>query len=193
VTVGKHSYPLPKLFLVMATQNPLENEGTYPLPEAQLDRFLMHLNLDYPSADTERQILRQSRNEALTHQLPTIEPVVQADVFSAREQAMELYLAEPLESYIVEIIMATRQPERYSPELAKWLEYGVSPRASISLERCARARAWLHQRDFVSPEDIQAVAPNVLRHRLLLSYQAQAEGISADHVINHILSQVAVP
>ncbi|WP_076537169.1 MoxR family ATPase [Shewanella sp. UCD-KL21] len=193
VTVGKHSYPLPKLFLVMATQNPLENEGTYPLPEAQLDRFLMHLNLDYPSADTERQILRQSRNEALTHQLPTIEPVVQADVFSAREQAMELYLAEPLESYIVEIIMATRQPARYSPELAKWLEYGVSPRASISLERCARARAWLHQRDFVSPEDIQAVAPNVLRHRLLLSYQAQAEGISADHVINHILSQVAVP
>ncbi|PMG51768.1 MoxR family ATPase [Shewanella sp. 10N.286.52.B9] len=193
VTVGKHSYPLPKLFLVMATQNPLENEGTYPLPEAQLDRFLMHLNLDYPSADTERQILRQSRNEALTHQLPTIEPVVQADVFSAREQAMELYLAEPLESYIVEIIMATRQPERYSPELAKWLEYGVSPRASISLERCARARAWLHQRDFVSPEDIQAVAPNILRHRLLLSYQAQAEGISADHVINHILSQVAVP
>ncbi|WP_144213955.1 AAA family ATPase [Shewanella donghaensis] len=193
VTVGKHSYPLPKLFMVMATQNPLENEGTYPLPEAQLDRFLMHLSLDYPSADTERQILRQSRKEALTDELPTIDPVAQSDVFAAREQAMELYLAEPLESYIVEIIMATRQPERYSPELAKWLEYGVSPRASISLERCARARAWLHQRDFVSPEDIQAVAPNVLRHRLLLSYQAEAEGITADHVINHILSQVAVP
>ncbi|MCC4834604.1 MoxR family ATPase [Shewanella sp. 10N.7] len=193
VTVGKNSYPLPDLFLVMATQNPLENEGTYPLPEAQLDRFLMHLNLDYPSADTERKILRQSRNEAVTKQLPTIEPVAQSDVFAAREQAMGLYLAEPLESYIVEIIMATRQPERYSPELAKWLEYGVSPRASISLERCARARAWLQERDFVSPEDIQAVAPNVLRHRLLLSYQAQAEGINADHVINHILSQVAVP
>ena len=193
VTVGKNSYALPDLFLVMSTQNPLENEGTYPLPEAQLDRFLMHLNLDYPSAETEREILRQSRKEAVTKKLPTIDPVVQSDVFAAREQAMELYLAEPLESYIVEIIMATRQPERYSPELAKWLEYGVSPRASISLERCARARAWLQERDFVSPEDIQAVAPNVLRHRLLLSYQAQAEGINADHVINHILSQVAVP
>ncbi|WP_350432913.1 MoxR family ATPase [Shewanella sp. H8] len=193
VTVGKHSYPLPELFLVMATQNPLENEGTYPLPEAQLDRFLMHLNLDYPSAETEFEILRQSRNEAKTHQLPTIEPVAQADVFAARDQALEIYLAEPLEKYIVEIVMATRQPSRYSAELAKWLEYGVSPRATISLERCARARAWLYERDFVSPEDIQAVAPNVLRHRLLLSYQAQAEGVTADQVIDHILSQVAVP
>ncbi|MGL5361230.1 MAG: AAA family ATPase, partial [Shewanella sp.] len=109
------------------------------------------------------------------------------------DQAMEIYLAEPLEKYIVEIVMATREPSRYSEELAKWLEYGVSPRATISLERCARARAWLHERDFVSPEDIQAVAPNVLRHRLLLSYQAQAQGVGRDHVINHILSQVAVP
>jgi MoxR-like ATPase len=193
VTVGKHSYPLPPLFLVMATQNPLENEGTYPLPEAQLDRFLMHLNLDYPNAETECEILRQSRKEAKTHQLPTIDPVAQADVFAARDQALDIYLAEPLEKYIVEIIMATRQPARYGADLAKWLEYGVSPRATISLERCARARAWLYERDFVSPEDIQAVAPNVLRHRLLLSYQAQAEGITADQVIDHILSQVAVP
>ncbi|ABE54813.1 ATPase associated with various cellular activities, AAA_3 [Shewanella denitrificans OS217] len=193
VTVGKTSYPLPKLFLVMATQNPLENEGTYPLPEAQLDRFLMHINLDYPSGETEKQILRQSRQEAITHTLPTTEPVAQADVFAARDQAMGLYLAEPLEDYIVEIVMATREPARYSPDLAKWLEYGVSPRATIALERCARARAWLHNRDFVSPEDIQAVAPNVLRHRLLLSYQAQAEGVTPDRVINHILSQVAVP
>jgi MoxR-like ATPase len=193
VTVGKTSYQLPKLFLVMATQNPLENEGTYPLPEAQLDRFLMHINLDYPSAETEKQILRQSRQEAISHTLPTTEPVAQADVFAARDQAMALYLAEPLENYIVEIVMATREPLRYSPDLAKWLEYGVSPRATIALERCARARAWLHERDFVSPEDIQAVAPNVLRHRLLLSYQAQAEGVTPDRVINHILSQVAVP
>jgi MoxR-like ATPase len=193
VTVGKTSYQLPKLFLVMATQNPLENEGTYPLPEAQLDRFLMHINLDYPSAETEKQILRQSRQEAITHKLPSIDPVAQADVFAARDQAMGLYLAEPLENYIVEIVMATREPLRYSPDLAKWLEYGVSPRATIALERCARARAWLHERDFVSPEDIQAVAPNVLRHRLLLSYQAQAEGVTPDRVINHILSQVAVP
>ncbi|WP_394129838.1 AAA family ATPase [Shewanella maritima] len=193
VTVGKNSYPLPPLFLVMATQNPLENEGTYPLPEAQLDRFLMHLNLDYPSAETEFEILRQSRTEAKTQQLPTMEPISQADIFAAREQALDIYLAEPLEKYIVEIIMATRQPQKYSDELASWLEYGVSPRATISLERCARARAWVHNRDFVSPEDVQAVAGNVLRHRLLLSYQAQAEGINAEHVINHILSLVAVP
>ena len=193
VTVGKTSYKLPKLFLVMATQNPLENEGTYPLPEAQLDRFLMHLNLDYPSAATEIEILRQSRKEAQTHKQLKMEPISQADVFAARDAALQVHLAESLEKYIVDIVMATRQPQRYSDKLASWLEYGVSPRASISLERCARARAWLQERDFVSPEDIQAVAPNVLRHRLLLSYQAQAEGISADDVINEIISLVAVP
>ncbi|QSX32316.1 MoxR family ATPase [Shewanella avicenniae] len=193
VTVGKHSYKLPKLFLVMATQNPLENEGTYPLPEAQLDRFLMHLNLDYPSAETELEIMRLSRNEAKTQQIERITPIPQEQVFAARKQALEIYLAEPLERYIVDIITATRQPQRFSDQLAKWLEYGVSPRATQSIERCARARAWLKQRDFVSPEDIQAVVPNVLRHRLLLSYQAQAEGVSRDEVINHILSQVAVP
>ena len=193
VTVGKTSYKLPKLFLVMATQNPLENEGTYPLPEAQLDRFLMHLNLDYPSAATEIEILRQSRKEAQTHKQLKMEPISQADVFAARDAALQVHLAESLEKYIVDIVMATRQPQRYSDKLASWLEYGVSPRASISLERCARARAWLQERDFVSPEDIQAVAPNVLRHRLLLSYQAQAEGVSADDVINEIISLVAVP
>ncbi|MCZ4338759.1 AAA family ATPase [Shewanella colwelliana] len=193
VTVGKHSYKLPKLFLVMATQNPLENEGTYPLPEAQLDRFLMHLNLDYPSAETEFKIMRLSRNEALSHDIPTVKPIVQDEIFAARAAALAIYLAEPLEQYIVSIVMATRQPQQYSDSLANWLEYGVSPRATISIERCARARAWLMGRDFVSPEDIQAVVPNVLRHRLLLSYQAQAEGISADQVISHILSQVAVP
>ncbi|NRD74377.1 MoxR family ATPase [Shewanella sp. VB17] len=193
VTVGKNSYKLPELFLVMATQNPLENEGTYPLPEAQLDRFLMHLNLDYPSAETEFEIMRMSRKEALKQDAPTVTPIIQKDIFVARNESLELYLAEPLEHYIVDIIMATRQPQKFSDELASWLEYGVSPRATLALERCARARAWLYERDFVSPEDIQAVAPNVLRHRLLLSYQAQAEGITSDHVINHILSQVAVP
>ncbi|QDF74912.1 MULTISPECIES: AAA family ATPase [Shewanella] len=193
VTVGKQSYKLPKLFLVMATQNPLENEGTYPLPEAQLDRFLMHLNLDYPSAETEFEIMRLSRSEAITQQLPKVAPIAQEEVFAARKAALDIYLAEPLEQYIVNIVMATRQPQQYSDQLANWLEYGVSPRATISIERCARARAWLMERDFVSPEDIQAVVPNVLRHRLLLSYQAQAEGVSADQVIDHILSQVAVP
>ncbi|MCL2919516.1 AAA family ATPase [Shewanella litorisediminis] len=193
VTVGKKSYKLPKFFLVMATQNPLENEGTYPLPEAQLDRFLMHLNLDYPDAQTERLILKLSRNEALQGELPSVEPIAQADIFEARTEALELYLAEPLEQYIVDIIMATREGHKYSEELGNWLDYGISPRASQALERCARARAWLDGRDFVSPEDIQAVAPNVLRHRLLLSFRAQAEGVSADTVIDHILSQVAVP
>ncbi|MFV7769800.1 AAA family ATPase [Shewanella marisflavi] len=193
VTVGKQSYKLPKLFLVMATQNPLENEGTYPLPEAQLDRFLMHLNLDYPNAETEFEIMRLSRSEAITQQLPKVAPIAQDEVFAARKAALDIYLAEPLEQYIVNIVMATRQPQQYSDQLANWLEYGVSPRATISIERCARARAWLMERDFVSPEDIQAVVPNVLRHRLLLSYQAQAEGVSADQVIDHILSQVAVP
>ncbi|RLV60354.1 MoxR family ATPase [Parashewanella curva] len=193
VTVGKNSYKLPNLFLVMATQNPLENEGTYPLPEAQLDRFLMHLNLDYPSAETEMEILRQSRKEAQTHQLPSMEPISQADIFSARDAALDIYLAEPLEKYIIDIVMATRQPQHFNEELAQWIEYGVSPRATISLERCARARAWLQERDYVSPEDIQAVAGNVLRHRILLSYQAQAEGISTDDVIQKVLSLVAVP
>ncbi|WP_133407526.1 AAA family ATPase [Parashewanella tropica] len=193
VTVGKNSYKLPELFLVMATQNPLENEGTYPLPEAQLDRFLMHLSLDYPSAETEMEILRQSRKEAQTHQLPSMEPISQTDIFAARDAALDIYLAEPLEKYIIDIVMATRQPQGFSEELAQWIEYGVSPRATISLERCARARAWLQERDYVSPEDIQAVAGNVLRHRILLSYQAQAEGISTDDVIQKVISLVAVP
>lgn len=193
VTVGKSSYPLPKLFLVMATQNPLENEGTYPLPEAQLDRFLMHLNLDYPSRETEFEIMRLSRNEALKQPLASIEPIIEKDIFEARAEALEIYLAEPLEHYIVDLVMATRQPELYSDKLASYLEYGVSPRATLALERCARARAWLYERDFVSPEDIQAVVANVLRHRLLLSYQAQAEGISAEQVIELVLSLVAVP
>lgn len=193
VTVGKNSYKLPELFLVMATQNPLENEGTYPLPEAQLDRFLMHLNLDYPSAETELEILRLSRNEALHAQLPSIEAISQSEIFTARTEALKIYLADTLEQYIVDIVMATRQPQRYSDELASFLDYGVSPRATQSLERCARARAWLNDRDFVTPEDIQAVATNVLRHRLLLSYHAQAQGVSRDAVINQILSLVAVP
>ncbi|QSX39578.1 AAA family ATPase [Shewanella cyperi] len=193
VTVGKKSYKLPPFFLVMATQNPLENEGTYPLPEAQLDRFLMHLNLDYPDAQTEREIMRLSRSEALHQAPPQMDPIAQADIFEARTEALELYLAEPLEQYIVDIVMATREGHKYSEELGNWLSYGVSPRATQALERCARARAWLNERDFVAPEDIQAVAPNVLRHRMLLSYQAQAEGINADAVIAHILSQVAVP
>ncbi|WP_298441157.1 MoxR family ATPase [uncultured Ferrimonas sp.] len=193
ITVGKTSYPLPKLFLVMATQNPIENEGTYPLPEAQLDRFLLHLSLDYPDADTELQILALSRNEAQHEALTRPQPLTEAELFAARGAALKLYLAPQLEHYIVALTMATRRPAQLDEQLGQWLQWGVSPRASIALERCARARAWIHGRDYVAPEDIQAVAPNVLRHRILLSYQAEAEGISKDQVIARLLKLVAVP
>ncbi len=193
ITVGKRSYPLPKLFLVMATQNPIENEGTYPLPEAQLDRFLLHLALDYPNAETEREILALSRNEAMSAPLSAPEPLSEAELFGARRQALDLYLAPQLEGYMVDLVMATRSPSRYDDTLASWIQWGVSPRATIALERCARARAWICGRDYVAPEDIQAVAPNVLRHRILLSYQAEAEGVDADQVIHRILKLVAVP
>ncbi|SHI08891.1 AAA family ATPase [Ferrimonas marina] len=193
ITVGKRSYTLPKLFLVMATQNPIENEGTYPLPEAQLDRFLLHLSLDYPDAETELEILALSRNEAQQGNLATPQPLNEQELFAIRDEALRLYMAPQMEQYIVALVMATRQPKRYDETLADWIQWGVSPRASIALERCARARAWLHGRDYVAPEDVQAVAPNVLRHRILLSYQAEAEGIDKDQVINRILKLVAIP
>ncbi|BDY06132.1 MoxR family ATPase [Ferrimonas sp. YFM] len=192
ITVGKTSYPLPKLFLVLATQNPIENEGTYPLPEAQLDRFLLHLSLDYPGPEVERQILALSRQEALSEPPKPPQPLTQQEIFNARTQALELYLAPQLEGYMVQLIDATRSPQKYDDELARYLEWGVSPRATIALERCSRARAWLSGRDYVSPEDIQAVLPNVLRHRLLLSYQAEAEGITPDAIISRIIKQVAL-
>ncbi|QDP01776.1 AAA family ATPase [Thalassotalea sp. PS06] len=192
VTVGKTTYQLPDLFLVMATQNPLEQEGTYPLPEAQLDRFLMHLEIDYPDAASELDILRLNRGEALKQKSEPNTIIAQETIFAARREVMEIYLAPVLEQYIVDLIMATRQPEKYDAQLANWLAYGASPRATIALDRCARARAWLNGRDFVSPEDIQAVFHNVLRHRLLLTYQAEAEGISTNKVLDHILNLVAV-
>ncbi|TKB44073.1 AAA family ATPase [Thalassotalea mangrovi] len=192
VTVGKTTYQLPELFLVMATQNPLEQEGTYPLPEAQLDRFLMHLEIDYPDAKSELEILRLNRGEALQQKRLPETVITQDTIFSARREVLEIYLAPVLEQYIVDLIMATRQPDKYDEQLASWLAYGASPRATIALDRCARARAWLHGRDFVSPEDVQAVFHNVLRHRLLLTYQAEAEGITTNKVLDHVLNLVAV-
>ncbi|MDN3651644.1 MoxR family ATPase [Thalassotalea ponticola] len=192
VTVGKTTYKLPELFLVMATQNPLEQEGTYPLPEAQLDRFLMHLNIDYPDAQAELAILRLNRQEARDDEALARINLTQRDIFKARKQVLDIYLADSLEQYIVDLIMATRQGEKYDDNLAKWLAYGASPRATIALERCARARAWLNGRDFVSPEDIQAVFHNTLRHRLLLTYQAEADGITTDQVLDKILECVAL-
>ncbi len=193
VTVGRNTYKLPELFLVMATQNPLEQEGTYPLPEAQLDRFLLHLKVDYPDSKTELEILRLTRAEARHEQGAPVTPISQTDIFNARQDILKLHLAESLEQYIVQLIMASRQPAAYSDKLANWIGYGASPRATIALDRCARARAWLNERDFVTPEDIQAVFHNVLRHRLILTYAAEAEGISTDHVLDEILQQVAVP
>ncbi|KGK00741.1 AAA family ATPase [Thalassotalea sp. ND16A] len=192
VTVGKTTYQLPELFLVMATQNPLEQEGTYPLPEAQLDRFLMHLEIDYPNAASELEILRLNRGEALAKKKAPVTTISQEEIFTARKETLEIYLAPVLEQYIVDLIMATRQGEKYDDNLAKWLAYGASPRATIALDRCSRARAWLNGRDFVSPEDIQAVFHNALRHRLMLTYQAEAEGITTNQVLDRILSLVAV-
>jgi MoxR-like ATPase len=193
ITVGRTTYQLPELFLVMATQNPIEQEGTYPLPEAQLDRFLMHVSIDYPGAEVEREILALNRNEALAESKVTAPSLQQNEIIAARKECLQIYLAPQLEEYIVQIIMATRRPETLEGELKNWITYGASPRATIALERCARARAWLHGRDFVSPEDIMSVTPNVLRHRLILSYEAESEGVTPDMVIDNILTLVAVP
>lgn len=192
ITVGRKTYPLPELFLVMATQNPLEQEGTYPLPEAQLDRFLMHLEIDYPDATAELEILKLNRGEALKIEKPPVKEISQSDIFAARKAVMQIHMAPAVENYIVDLIMATRTPEKYDDKLKQWLAYGASPRATIALDRCARARAWLNNRDFVSPEDVQAVFHNVLRHRILMTYQAEAEGISSNQLLDRLLSLVAV-
>jgi len=192
ITVGRNTYPLPELFLVMATQNPIEQEGTYPLPEAQLDRFLMHVEIGYPDAAAELEILKLNRGEALKIEKQSVKEITQADIFAAREQVMQIHMAPAVENYIVELIMATRNPEKYDDKLKQWLAYGASPRATIALDRCARARAWLNNRDFVSPEDVQAVFHNVLRHRIIMTYQAEAEGISSNQLLDHLLSLVAV-
>jgi MoxR-like ATPase len=193
VTVGKNTYPLSDLFMVMATQNPLEQEGTYPLPEAQLDRFLLHLSIDYPGAEHELDILRLTRGEAISDKQATTQQISQSELFAARKAILGLYLAEPLEKYLVQLIVATREAADLDEQLGRWIEYGASPRATIALDKCARAHAWLEGRDFVAPDDIQAVLHNVLRHRIILSYEAQADGISKDDVISRILELVAVP
>ncbi|KJG02252.1 AAA family ATPase [Photobacterium angustum] len=191
ITAGRKTYSLPELFLVMATQNPIEQEGTYPLPEAQLDRFLLQLNVDYPSAESELEILRLNRGEALGIEKAEPVHISQHDIFAARKEVLNIHMAEDVEHYIIRLVMATRQSEKFSSQLKDWLQMGVSPRATLALDRCARAHAWLSGRDFVTPEDIQTMAYPVLRHRLLLSYEAQAEGIAADRVIEELISQVA--
>ncbi|WP_027147179.1 AAA family ATPase [Methylobacter marinus] len=196
ITVGQATYPLPQLFMVMATQNPIEQEGTYPLPEAQLDRFLLHVKIDYPQAEHEKSILHLARNEARLESVKNnakFEPIDQKTLFEARNEVLDLYMADSLEDYLLQLVLATRNPGVYGKDLAGWLQYGASPRASIALDRCSRAKAWLAQRDFVSPEDIQDMAYDVLRHRLILSYEAEAEGITTDHFIRELIARVAVP
>ncbi len=192
VSVGSETYDLPALFLVMATQNPIEQEGTYPLPEAQLDRFLLHVNVDYPDADAETRILRLTRAEASQQTASAPEPLSQDAVFSAREEVLAMHMADAVETYIVQLVIASRAPGQYSEQLAGWIEFGGSPRATIALDRCARAHAWLRGQDFVSPDDVQAVAADVLRHRLLLSFEAEANGVTPDQVISELLALVPV-
>ncbi len=196
ITVGQATYPLSALFMVMATQNPIEQEGTYPLPEAQLDRFLLQVKVDYPNAEHEKAILRLVRTEARQTEKTlkkAFTPISQATLFEARNNVLDLYLAEPLEDYLLQLILATRKPKAYGDDLASWLQYGASPRASIALDRCARAKAWLSQRDYVTPDDIQDMAFDVLRHRLILSYEAEAEGMTTDDVIKVLIERIPVP
>ncbi len=196
ITVGEKSYALAGLFMVMATQNPIEQEGTYPLPEAQLDRFLLHVQVGYPTPEDERRILVLNRDEAKVGERDAFQPPEQlsaASVMQARRDILDLHLAEELEKYIVDIVTATRNPQAVDRTLAGQILYGASPRASIGIDRAARAHAWLAGRDYVGPEDIQAVAPDVLRHRLVLSFEAEADGIDANSVIERLLDGVGVP
>jgi MoxR-like ATPase len=195
ITVGQTTYHLPRLFLVMATQNPIEQEGTYPLPEAQLDRFLMHVRIGYPQADAEKRILELARRRARHGATDSSENAVhltQEQIFDAQQQVLDMHMAPAVEEYLIQLLLASRDPSPYGEDLARWVNYGASPRGTIALDRCARARAWLNRRDFVSPEDVQAVAYDTLRHRILVSFEAEAEGIDADRVIQELIKRVPV-
>ena len=202
ISVGHQTYSLPTPFMVMATQNPIEQEGTYPLPEAQLDRFLMQVVIDYPDARNEAKILRLVRAEALAasssqgaETAHVVDKPVFAlnDLFAARREVLEVFMSDDVENYIVRLIIASRKPARHDEDLARWLQYGASPRGTLCLDACARAHAWLDGRDYVSPGDVQAVIHDVLRHRLLLSFEAEADGITTDDVIDRLLRMIAVP
>ncbi len=196
ISVGNKSYPLDDLFMVMATQNPIEQEGTYPLPEAQLDRFLLHVEVGYPTIEDERRILVLNRDEARQAERDMFQPpelLAMASIMEARQDILNLHLAPELEEYIVNVVVATRNPGAVNADLEGQVLYGASPRASMGIDRAARAHAWLSGRDFVGPEDIQAVAPDVLRHRLVLSFEAEADGVDSNSVIAGVLDGVGVP
>ncbi len=195
ITVGGTTYTLPKPFMVMATQNPIEHEGTYPLPEAQLDRFLLYVRIGHPDAAAERAILKLARRQAVQAfepAAPAPQQLSLAQIFEARQQVLALHMGEAVEEYIVQLVLASRDPSNYNRALARRINFGASPRATIALDRCARARAWLDGRDYVAPEDVQAVAHDVLRHRILLSFEAEAEGVTADAVVTELLQLVPV-
>lgn len=202
VSVGGKQYKLPKLFMVMATQNPIEHEGTYNLPEAQLDRFLMYIKIDQPEAATEHKILQLVRNEENSTQTAADSlaqfkakyGVIQAeDVFAARQEAYKIYCSDAVEEYLIQLIMATRHPEKYDETLKNTIAFGASPRATIALDKCAKINAWLSGRDFVTPEDVHAVVYDVLRHRIILSFEAQAGGLTSDDIIASLLKIVPLP
>ena len=194
VSFGRQTFALPTLFMVMATQNPIEQEGTYALPEAQLDRFLLHVLVDYPDRQAEADILRLVRDEntgvPATGNKPPPLLMTQAQIHQARQELLALHMAEPVERYIVELILATRTPPS---ELAPLIELGASPRGTIGLDLCARTHAWLAQRNFVTPDDVQAVAGDVLRHRLICSFEADAQGLNSDFLVDQLLQKVPVP
>ncbi|WP_372983228.1 AAA family ATPase [Marinobacter sediminum] len=192
VSVGLRTFPLDRLFMVMATQNPIEQEGTYPLPEAQLDRFLMHVVIDYPSAEAEKAILHLARNDYRQGQAEASVRVTADQVFDARNEIADIYMAEPVEQYLLALVLASRDAGSLDPELARWTAFGASPRGTIALDRCARALAWLDGRDYVTPDDVRAMAFDVLRHRILLTFEAEAEGMTADAVIERLIERVPV-
>lgn len=193
VSVGGKRYQLPELFMVMATQNPIEHEGTYNLPEAQLDRFLMYIKIDQPEAEAEKKILKLVRQEISFANTSPAPMLAVSDVLSARKEALQVHMSDAVEEYLVQLIMATRHPEKYDAKMAGYVMFGASPRATLALDRCAKIHAWLREKDFVSPEDIQAVVYDILRHRIILSFEAQAEGITTDAVISRLLKLVPLP
>lgn len=195
ITVAGQSYPMPGLFMVLATQNPIEQEGTYPLPEAQMDRFLMKVQLDYPNPEDETQVLRLVREEDQASHEGSTEParLAQQVIFDARREVAQVHVAQAIDRYLIDLVNATRHPADYDADLARWISIGASPRGGISLDRVARAHAWLNGQDFVSPDNVRAVVHPVLRHRLQLSYDAVTDGVGADQVIDRLLDKVAIP
>jgi len=194
VTVAGTTHKMPPLFMVMATQNPIEQEGTYPLPEAQMDRFMMHVMIGYPDEESEASIIRLVRGESSSASKPEQKEAISQDViFEARAEIDKVSTNEDIEKYLVDLIFATRYPERYSDELKSWIRIGASPRGGLALDKCSRVHAWLDDRDYVTPDDVRAIAHNCLRHRLQLSYEARADGVSNDDVVSEVLKQVAVP